>query len=45
MSVTEPDVYDLINIMDPNKATCSDGISPRLLNAADYDIVPPLTSV
>ena len=40
---SEEEVHDLIQNLNPNKSTGSDGISPRLLKAAGVSIVPSLT--
>ena len=45
IDVTETEVADLIKNVDPNKATGSDGISPKLLKEAGMSIVPSLTKL
>ena len=45
ITATEKEVYDLIKIIDPSKATGPDGISPKLLREADIAIVPSLTKL
>ena len=45
VSVTEQEVYDLINSLDTSKATGPDGIGPKLLREAGYTIVPSLTKL
>ena len=45
VSVTEQEVYDLINLVDTSKAAGHDGIGPKLLREAGYIIVPSLTKL
>ena len=40
---TENEVHDLIKLLDVNKSTGPDGISPNLLKEAGRSIIPSLT--